>query len=276
MAAIDKFYLKNWSEYTQLKNFFEACGTITDDYGNKITPISYLYKHTEEDFNKIVEEKTKSYQKLYDDGSVKKWVEEGWYSQEDYDNYNASDKVDVCVMNTPTVFDVWLIRNCPLDFIQSQLKDKYSGGWSKAAFTDHNDDDLYEQILNKTSIYDTYKRNGVGKNLKMSKCKLKKDTYHIKKVWFTFELELPDNEDEYWSYLDDEDYWRCEKELRATDGWTSSLAHINRDMSWKAVYRKLCKWNLPEGMKVHITRWYICRHTNKRYAEDFELIIKKK
>ena len=53
MAAIDKFYLKNWDEYTQLKNFFESCGTVIDDCGNKIKPIDYLYKHTEENFNKI-------------------------------------------------------------------------------------------------------------------------------------------------------------------------------------------------------------------------------
>ena len=274
MAAIDKFYLKNWDKYTQLKDFFESCRTVTDDYGNKITPISYLYKYTKTEFDEIVLFQIERYTKQYEDGTIANWVKEGWYSQERYDNFNPAEEVSVCVMNTYTVFDVWLIRNCPLDFIQSQLKDKYSGGWSKAAFTDYNDDDLYEQILNKTSIYDTYQRNGVGKNLKMSKCKIKKDTYHIKKVWFTFDLESLDNE--YWSYLDDEDYWCCEKELKATNGWTSSHAHVNKDMSWKAIYRKLRKWNLPVGMQVNITRWFICRHTNKRYAEDFTITIKNK
>ena len=276
MAAIDKFYINSWEKYAELRDFFTSCGEVIDNYGNKFRPISFLWKNEEQEFKDWVNNVAKHVQETYDNGGYKWSLENGYMTQEEYDNFKAIDHASVPIMNTPIFFDVWMIRNCQhIKWLQEQLIDKYSGGYSKLAFADNNNDDEYYQILNHTSIYDTYKRNGVGKNIKMKKCRLKKDTYHIKKAWFTFELE-DTNKNEYWYYLESQDYWCCDKELKIANGWTSSMAHVNKDMSWKAIYRKLCKWNLPEGMKVNITRWYICRHTNKRYADDFELIIEKK
>ena len=51
MAAIDKTYVNNWDQYLELKNFFESCGTVTDDFGNTFKPIIMLWHNEEADFN---------------------------------------------------------------------------------------------------------------------------------------------------------------------------------------------------------------------------------
>jgi hypothetical protein len=33
MAGIDKTYIKSWKQYAELKDFFDSCGEVTDDYG---------------------------------------------------------------------------------------------------------------------------------------------------------------------------------------------------------------------------------------------------
>ena len=62
----------------------------------------------------------------------------------------AYKNAEILLWNTPFYFDRWLIKNCPIQFIQDRLKYQY--------------DDEYEQIKNGTSAYDTYKRTGLGKN----------------------------------------------------------------------------------------------------------------
>ena len=83
----------------------------------------------------------------------------------------------------------------------------------------------------------------------------------------------PNDENSYPSYLMDEDYWKDDLELKSTEGWSSSHATIHKDLSYKAFYRKLQKWNLPEGTIVNVSR---CRTTKEWYEENFEIIIKKK
>lgn len=279
MAAIDKFYINSWEQYKELRDFFISCGEVIDDYGNKFRPISFLYKNEEQEFKDWVNNVAKHVQETYDSGGYKWSLEHGFMTQEEYDNFNAIDHATVPIMNTPIYFDVWMIRNCQhIKWLQEQLIDKYSGGYSKLAFTDHNNDDEYFQILNHTSEYDTYKRNGLGKNIKIDKRVFpKKDTYKIDRVCFDIEVNMhPNDEYSYPDYLEDEDYWKDDLELKGTEGWSSSRATINKDLSYKAFYRKLQKWNLPEGTIVNVSRCYRCRITKNWYQNNFKVVIKKK
>ena len=120
MAAIDKTYTSSWKDYMSLVEWCKDKSFVLKN-GDVIRPSNYIYKWQEEEF----------------DGEHERPV---W--------------------NTPVYLDIWLIRNCPIEFIQERLKEQYGGGWSKTAFTEHNDDDMYYKILTHTSPYDTFQRNG--------------------------------------------------------------------------------------------------------------------
>ena len=125
MAGIDKTYLKKWDQYKSLRDWCVSVGEVTDDYGNKFSPISWLGEYTYE----------------------------GWMEG------TENETEEVPVWNTPLYLDIYLIRYCPLDFIHDRLKEQYGEGWSKNAFCATQN--TYDEILNRVSTYDTYQRNGV-------------------------------------------------------------------------------------------------------------------
>ena len=169
--------------------------------------------------------------------------------------------------NTPTYFDIWLIRNCPFDFIQNRLKEQYGGGWSKTAFTDHNEN-LYEQIKNGTSPYDTYKRPDTGK-IKIdliSGKPFRASSMH----WF---IETP-----YWIkdkktngnilwYNEDVDQWYTNKEVLP---WTSSCKTKKGPLTKKNIVNMVRKWKLPKGTQMTFDG--TCVINGKRYLVTQYLI----
>jgi hypothetical protein len=273
MAAIDKYYVNSYKQYSELRDYLNKFGTVTDDFGNTFTPGHYIANFSEDYFNNWFNKRVTEIKNNFDKYG-KKWVEDGYLTEEEYDNYNPADHVDIPVMNTPIYFDVWMIRNCQdNEYLQTELKQKYGGGWSKAAFTNHNDSDLYYQILNKTSVYDTYKRNGLGKNIKVNLNPLKGfKPYGLKNIKVHISVDFP-IEDGYVAYHPDEDMWYHNLELHKCNGdWTSSSAWINKYLSRKAIFRKLKKWNLPSGTEVRVS--YIAYLRKKRYIFDYNLIVK--
>lgn len=274
MAGIDKTYINSWQKYAELRDFFTSCGEVTDDYGNIFHPIDYLWKREEAEFKETVERLAKEELERYMGGGYDWSLENGFMTQDEYNYFNPYDHVGIPIMNTPTWFDVWMIRNCQhIEWLQNDLKDKYGGGWSKTTFTDHNDDDLYYQILNHTSCYDTYQRNGVGDNLK-----IKKDSFPVipvfgmKRIIVDAEVKL---NNETWWYHEDEDYWCSSEELHRTNGWTSSCATIsNKSYEPKTIFRKIKKWNLPENAEIRIMV-FLTGKKEKRYISYFTLKIRK-
>ena len=83
MAAIDKIYVKTYDEYLQFKNWCEIQSELEDKYGKKVKLTNYLRKD--------------------------------WKNKEDCGNITHP------VMNNPYYVDAYIIRNCPLDFIQKEL-----------------------------------------------------------------------------------------------------------------------------------------------------------
>lgn len=258
MAGVDKLYLADWSKYEELLGWLKSVGPVVkDDFGNTITdPYLYLADYIKEKFEEDVESLVKMDQESFDRGDYKYHLEQGWMTQEEYDNYNPRDYVGIPVMNNPVFFDIWLIRYCPLDWLQELLKKQYG--------------EIYEDIKNRTSVYDTYKRNGLGKNIKIKLPKYCKDLYGI-------EIIIP-NEHELSTYFDCETKsWHTRLELR--DYWCSSnIAAFNdgvgkkRLFKWnrKSIYRCLQKWDLPEGTKVKLV------FINSNYKTVEKIILKKK
>lgn len=234
MAAIDKTYLDTWEDYTQLRDWCIRQGTVTDDFGNRFKPLDFLFGWSEDEFRRAEKEGK-----------------------------------DLPVWNTPVYFDVWLIRNCPLEFIQDSLKEQYSGGWSKCAFTDHNHPDMYQQILDRTSIYDTYQRNGLGKTARMSiQYRLKDKFKDSSMVWW---ITTTRNNLGWW-YSRNLDEWKPEEELRnrSGDNSVSNYCILRGYLPKKKLLRKIRKWNLPEGFQLSVQgEW-------NRYAmQDFTVTVKK-
>lgn len=277
MAAIDKTYLYSWEQYEQLRDWCKSVGTVIDDYGNKITALDWLYKLTKEEFESIIAEQLEKTQDDYKNGKLKFLLNSGIITQEEYNNFDATKHIwGISVWNTDTYFDVWLIRNCPLDFIQNRLKEQYGGGWSKEAFTAHNDDNMYEQIKNRTSPYDTYQRNGLGKNIRVNKDLFRIYCGSATKYYFMYDISVKFPDGTIADYMEDCDYWRHDDELKSSDGWTSNIAHIKGKPKFKTLYRKLQKWDLPKGTKVTFSFWASHKNKKQRFYDRFEVTIGEK
>lgn len=278
MAAIDKTYLYSWGQYKQLHDWCKSVDTVIDDYGNEITPLDWLSKWSKEEFDECIKKQIEDTTKSYNNGGYKSAVEDGWMTQEEYDHFDATKHIwGIVAWNTCTYFDVWLIRNCPLDFIQDRLKEQYGGGWSKQAFTAHNDDSMYEQIKNRTSPYDTYQRNGLGKNIKINKDVFRIYSGSTSKYHCHYDIEVVFPDGTFGNYMIDGDYWRHDDELKNSDwGSSSSHAHIEGRPKFKTLYRRLQKWDLPKGTKVTFGFWASHKYRKHRFYDAFVVTIGEK
>lgn len=215
MAGIDKTYIHNYAQY---KEVYDWCKDKEVTLKNEVTfkPLDFLYEITEEEFN----------------NNKKEWIEKNlkFLSKKELEkNYEFP------IWNTPLYFDIWLIRNCPINFIQDRLKQQYK--------------EEYDQIKNYTSVYDTYQRNGVGNNFHYKV--IKKPKYKIlssEKLYITIEVKdfnnnslLFDEENNYWS-----DY------REAVPFNTSIKDMYGKNLSIYSIIRMIKKWNLPNNSQVII------------------------
>ena len=235
MAGIDKTYLKLWSQYKSLRDWCVSVGEVTDDWGNKFHPLDWLFEWT------------------YDE-----WMEG-----------TENETEEVPVWNTPLYLDIYLIRYCPLDFIQDRLKEQYGEGWSKNAFCETQN--TYDEILNRTSSYDRYVRNGV-KNPKFS-WKLFQSMKDVKNlIWWVC------MDDYGWNYDKVVNYWWSSDEVyNPKSEWISNIATIKGKLTKRKLARILRKWNLPKGTKLHFESMFNIKGRQGRWTLDhwnFTLTIK--
>ena len=219
MAGIDKTYIKTYSQYKEVCDWCKdivATFDIDNDNNIKFEPSKFINKYTEDDFNQLPE-----------NGELVLW-------------------------NTPCYMDQWLIKNCPIDFIQKRLKEQYG--------------DYYDDI--KNGNFDTYKRNGLAQYIhfkvikkphvyrrfsfiytdRQNKLRVYKE--NKKGVW---EVRIK-NEDYYWFYNEQCDYWTNEIEAFPYDSFACTIKKKNLNI--KSIYRYLRKWNLPAGLKITIENVY--------------------
>lgn len=228
MAAIDKTYVSDWNTFKEIRDWAKN-QSFTLKNGEKINLINYFYYPdlTEEEFNQYKSE---------------------------YEKENPKCEYEIVLWNTPTYVDIWLIRNCPFEFIQDRLKEQYGGGWSKTAFTDHNDNDMYTQIKEHCSIYDTHQRNGLGKKAKVTFHNLFGSWIRDKKQFWWIEV------DPYWLrdkrtsvkvapwYNELDDMWYWDEEAMPC---TSNICTKIGPMTKKNIINLIKKWNLPKGTIVN-------------------------
>lgn len=277
MAAIDKTYLKRWEDYSSLKSWLQSIGKVTDDFNNTFVPLDFFWDElTEDEFNLCIQKELERVKNIYSEGGYKWYLDEGLMTQDEYDNFIPFDHVSgVPVWNTPRYFDVWLIRNCPFDFIQDRLKEQYGGGWSKECFSHPDEEDMYTQIKNRVSCYDTYQRNGLGKNIRINKnlfpvVSCKSTCYASTSI----SIDFPD--EEFIWYQDETDSWPSRDDLRNYSSYSSSSYSCKGFIKPKTLFRKLQKWDLPEGSKVHVEYFYKYTPKGPTFFEEFNLTIKKR
>lgn len=287
MAGVDKTYVNNWNDYRQIQEWCKSVGTLTDEYGNTFNPLEFIAEYTQDEFQESIDYQITRLLERYNNGDLRYQYEEGYLTIEEYNNIpNEPEKHigGLCIWNTPTYFDLWLIRNCPLDIIKKRLEEQYGK-------------DGCEEIRNHKSYYDTFQRNGLGRNitapLSNKHCRLsyKNSSDRNKKGkkmrWTNIFIELPeikvnieaDREftDTCTMYSNDIDKWLYHTENRIYCTYSSSsMFSVDGFMSQKSIYRKLQKWNLPKGTQVRITYNWEYKDDQYTYYVENKFNIKKK
>lgn len=217
MAVIDKTYIKTYNQYKEVCNWCKDVVVTFDINKNiKFKPSDFIYEYTEDDFKNLPE-----------NGELVLW-------------------------NTPCYMDKWLIRNCPIDFIQNRLKEQYG--------------DDYDDIKNGNC--EMYERDGLGKDIHFSVIKkpfyynrfnfLYRDRQGKIRVYKDNKMGVwdvrIDDENCYWFYNEQCDYWTNNIEGFPFNSSTCTLKKKNLNI--KSIYRYLKKWNLPAGLKITIENIY--------------------
>lgn len=264
MAAIDKIYVNSYQEYVLFKEWCEKQPPLKDKYGNKGYIKDYLFQVNENEIN-----------------------QEEWSG---------------CVMCAPYYIDAYIIRNCPLDFIQNELKFKY-GYWDEKFVKE-----AYETVKNRTEVKEglpfwfvtledfVFDENGnidylpnynssyskilrnklytlpftnfkykVGKHFKCIQ-KPKFINYNKplnKKRWFV-SVNLINDENMMWYSLKN-NKWDFDDEWIVNNGWISTLCAKFKTI--KAVKRAIIKWKLPIGTIVNVKGRYV--------FEEYKFVVTK-
>lgn len=246
MAGIDKTYVSSWEEVQEVKEWASSIGTVIDDFGNTLNPMWWVPDWDEEYFNKWKSSIQKENERY-------KTIEAFEKRDSYYKNivtYNEWCKVvdswvEIPLWNTPMYFDIWLIRNCPINFIQERLKVQY--------FTD------YENIKNKCSEYDTYKRE-VGTHFTIKPYKHNERFKDDSLIWRISVYDM-------W-YNEETDSWRHSH--LEPGPWTTDICHYKGNLNKKKISRMIKKWKLPIGAEMHFNSTYGIYCIN-----NFNVIIKK-
>lgn len=242
MAGIDKTYVKTWSQLKEVLDWAKTIGDVTDDFGNTLNPMWWLEDWTEEYFNECIDRIRTDYSRRFKNKTeYEKAMSSDYYKDiHSYEEWCAAVDTwpEIAMWNTPEYFDIWLIRNCPITFIQERLKFQYG--------------DDYDLIKNRTSEYDTYVRPATGKHFTVDKHRI---AHH--KYWW---IEVID-----YVYNGETDTW---KNMYLEPGpWTCSDFDHRGEMNKHVLSRLIKKWNLPIGAKLYVR--------NRYWKDNFMVTIKK-
>lgn len=168
-----------------------------------------------------------------------------YYSLEEYKEHFSSNEKEIAFLNTSLSEDYFLIKYCPLDFIQERMKEIY-------------DEDYYNSIKNGTSHFDTFDRNSITGN--KVKC-IKESNFGNKRFHYKSRKRGKRSPLRYWVEIIHPDYFLDYEEN--IDKWLISGYELYKPYcisnvchkhikSRKALIRNIRKWNLP---KDSIIRW---------------------
>lgn len=239
MAGIDKTYVTCWEDYKAAYDWAESIGTVTDDFGNVFAPLDWMAEYEESEFKESIEAQRERYRNYYKDPKhvqeAKDALGEDWEPE-------PEGIGELVLWNTPTYFDIWLIRYCPIDFIQGRLKQQYGD---------------YEEIKMRNSEFDRYVRPAASSHFKI----LPLGSFpriRQKNLWLDIQTE--DNE---WAYNEETGKWYNLLECREFNTNTMTLRGPITRKKFKRVIKKC---GFPAGVRL---RAY------SNYGASFEVVIKK-
>ena len=161
------------------------------------------------------------------------------------------------ILNAPYYIDAYLIRNCPFDFIQNELKFNY--GYKTQKYISD-----YELIKNEKLYATPYSQKNyiIGKHIKCIKHpSILYNTPFDNKFWWV-DLDVPEELGYMW-YNSNYNSWDF------SDEFVINNLHSSVCIKYKticAIKRAIRKWKLPIGTKIRCTGRYI----NETYI--FEVI----
>ena len=106
MAAIDKIYVNTWDDYVRFRDWLKEQPPIEDKYGRKVKISKYIIDWKEEEI-----------------------IKRGY---------------DFPIFMAPYYVDAYIIKNCPLDYIQKHLMLNYGH------ITEEDIKEMYEVVKNRT------------------------------------------------------------------------------------------------------------------------------
>lgn len=230
MAAIDKTYISSVEQYIEIRDWCLNQPIQYDSLGNTWHISDFLpYNCTYDDNFNIIEEHIYTEEEIKNLLNIKRKSTQKHKTKEDY-NIN---QVEIPLWNTPLYVDIYLIRNCPIEFIQDRLKIQYS--------------DCYESIKNYTSIYDAPQKSP-AKIIRL----VKKPNFNLrlKTRWFI----SVNSEHNYYSYNEKHNKFVADTELCNSD---SSHKLYFGNMSIRKAIRWIRHWNLPSDVTITFSGKYV-------------------
>lgn len=212
MAAIDKMYVSSYKDYIEFKEWCKKQPPMVDKYRNKESICEYLYNYWEEQ--------------------------------------DFKDRKSLPIFNAPYYIDAYVIRNCPLEFMQKELELHYG--------------DSYEQIKcgKLYSKPETEKTYISGTHFRCMRFPYGKHLNKLSKGIWLVDIELPEGFYPMWYHKNTNTWDFLDEYVIASS--SSSCACIK---SIKGLKRYVSKWKLPIGTKLYVVGVHI--------GEDYEFKIIK-
>lgn len=240
MAGIDKTYVTCWEDYKAVRDWAESVGTVTDDFGNVFAPLDWMSEWEEAEFNEVIRRQKEKYKEYYKDPKhvqeAKDALGEDWEPE-------PEGIGEIFLWNTPTFFDIWLIRYCPIDFIQERLKQQYAS--------------CYTELKERRSEYDLYIRPAASKHFKV----LPLSSFpRIRGRNLTLYIQ---SEDSDWMYNDETRKWHHWLECKE---WNTNTMNARGPITRRKLKRIISKCGFPAGVKLRVC---------SNYGHVFKVVIKK-
>lgn len=268
MASLDKTYIKTYQQYREIADWCKAQGEVhwrnsvfrpydripqMTEWDEETDKVVYLGEWTEEYFNERARNVVELRECVRTESYFNKYVDKKEYpTLEDWFKYVDSWEVEICLWNTDIAFDVYLIQNCPVQFIQDRLKEMYGNE--------------YENIKNHRSIYDTFKRE-VSDNPHFVIRKILDSNHRNRDYNWIVSINSSVKESVWYDERDKN--WYFKAECHITKDWEdlNYATSIKGKMTNRKIYRLIRRWNLPKGTRLFFSHPIFGR-------EAFEVIVK--
>ncbi len=233
MATINKTYVTK-NELLEAIEWAKNVGTVTSENGHTFQPLAFIYS----------------------------------YNDLDDPHYFDEEREEYVLWDTPTWFDRWLYKNCPLDFVQERLEIQY--GDNLKYFDNFVFDDPKNRLERGHQHYtflEVPKWHGHKWTMRHGR---KHNPWPDKKGMQTYFMEImaPNNEYEKdLKYDEDTDAWYNRSDNVPTGGEYIWQYYHNNPPTKKAILREIRKWYIPRG--------YIVRIYQLRYkGMDFKILVR--